>query len=134
MKSLAQEKAEFLLVVARRVVPEVAELDRAGLGHFYSIVDRALMGRPPEVRKQFAIFLGVVRWTPLFRYGVPFEKLRPERQDAVLRWFEDCPVGLLRTGFWGLKSVVFMGYYARTEVWEEIGYAPSFDSAERLHA
>ena len=47
------------------VVPEVAELDRAGLGHFYSIVDRALMGRPPEVLKQFAIFLVVVRWAPL---------------------------------------------------------------------
>jgi hypothetical protein len=134
MKSLAQEKAEFLLVVAERVVPEVAELDRTALGHFFAIVDRALMGRPPEVRKQFATFLGVLRWAPMFRYGAPFEKLQAERQDAVLGWFEDCPVSLLRQGFWGLKSLVFMGYYGRTEVWEEIGYAPSFDSTERLHA
>lgn len=134
MKSLQAEAEAFLLVVAQRIVPEVADLDDRGLAHFGAIVDRALGDRPEEVRKKFATFLGVLRWAPLLRYGAPFDRLSGGRQDAVLRWFEDAPIGLLRQGLWGLKSMVFMGYYGRSEVWEEIGYAPRFDSLERLRA
>jgi hypothetical protein len=52
----------------------------------------------------------------------------------VLRWFEDCPVGLLRKGFWGLKAMVFMGYYGQPETNELVGYAPELDGKARLHA
>ena len=134
MTSLNQGTEEFFRTVARRVVPEVADLDDRGLAHFAAIVDRALGDRPREVRKKFATFLGVLRWAPVLRYGAPFDRLSGARQDAVLRWFEDAPIGLLRQGLWGLKSVVFMGYYGRAEVWEEIGYAPSVDALERLRA
>jgi hypothetical protein len=109
MKSLSQEKAEFLQVLAARIVPETTELDAAGLGRFFGIIDEALQGRPAPVRRQFATFLGMLRWAPFVRYGNPFEKLRADRQDGVLRWFEDCPVGLFQKGFWGLKAMVFMG-------------------------
>jgi hypothetical protein len=68
------------------------------------------------------------------RYGRTFPALPPTRQDAVLRWFEGAPVGLLRQGTWGLKSMIFMGYYGRAEAWKEIGYAPTLDSLERLDA
>ena len=134
MKSLSQEKAEFLQVLAARIVPETTDLDAAGLSRFFGIIDEALQDRPASVRRQFAIFLGVLRWASLARYGSPFDKLRAERQDAVLRWFEDCPVSLLRKGFWGLKAMVFMGYYGQPETNELVGYAPEFDGRERLHA
>jgi hypothetical protein len=134
MKSLQPDKEAFLLVVARRVVPEVADLDDRGLVHFTAIIDRALADRPVDVRKKFVTFLGVLRWAPALRYGAPFDRLRLDKQDAVLRWFEDAPIGLLRQGLWGLKSMVFMGYYGRSEAWDEIGYAPTFDSLERLRA
>jgi len=134
MKSLSNEKAAFLQVLAARIVPETAELDVAGWSRFFSIIDEALLGRPPSVRRQFAAFLGVVRWVSLFRYGRPLETLRADRKDAVLRWFEDCPVGLLRIGFWGLKAMVFMGYYGQPETNELIGYAPEFEGRARLHA
>ena len=134
MKSLSQEKAEFLQVLAARIVPETAELDAAGLSRFFAIIDKALQDRPASVRRQFATFLGVLRWVSLFRYGGPLETLRAERQDAVLRWFEDCPVSLLRKGFWGLKAMVFMGYYGQPETNELVGYAPDFDGRAGLHA
>jgi hypothetical protein len=134
MKSLSQDKAAFLNVLAARIVPETAELDNAGLARFFGIIDETLQGRPPTVRRQFAAFLGLLRWAPVLRYGSPLEKLRPERQDVILRWFEDCPIGLLRKGFWGLKTMVFMGYYGQPETNELIGYAPSFDGGARLHA
>ena len=134
MKSLSHEKAEFLQVLAARIVPETTELDAAGLSRFFGIIDEALQDRPALVRRQFATFLGVLRWAPLARYGSPLDKLRAERQDAVLRWFEDCPVSLLRKGFWGLKAMVFMGYYGQPETNELVGYGPEFDGRAGLHA
>jgi hypothetical protein len=134
MKSLSNEKAEFLKVLAARIVPETTEFDAAGLSRFFAIIDAALQDRPPSVRRQFAIFLGVLRWVSLVRYGGPLEKLRVDRQNSVLRWFEDCPVGLLRKGFWGLKAMVFMGYYGQPETNELVGYAPELDGKARLHA
>jgi hypothetical protein len=134
MTSLNEEQAGFLRLLARRIVPEVAALDERGCAQLLAIIDRALLDRGPEVCRKFGVFLGVLRWAPMVRYGTAFPKLAPERQDAVLRWFESAPLGLLRQGLWGLKSMVFMGYYGRAEAWEEIGYAPSFDSLERLGA
>ena len=134
MKSLSQENAEFLGVLASRIVPETRELDGAGQARLFGIIDGALQDRDPSVRRQFGTFLGVLRWASLFRYGGPLEKLSAERQDAVLRWFEDCPVALLRKGFWGLKAMVFMGYYGQPETNDLVGYAPEFDGGARLHA
>jgi len=134
MKSLSQDKAQFLQTLAARIVPETTELDAAGSGHFFGIIDDALQDREASVRRQFAVFLGVLRWAPLVRYGVPLDKLSADRQDAVLRWFEDCPVSLIRKGFWGLKAMVFMGYYGHPETNELVGYAPDFDGRTGLHA
>jgi hypothetical protein len=134
MKSLPQEKAEFLRLIAGRIVPEFADLDLAGEARFFHIIDEALQAREPSVRRQFGVFLGVLRWAPLIRFGSPLDRLSPERQNASLRWFEDCPVSLLRKGFWGLKAMVFMGYYGQPETNELVGYAPSFDGRDGLHA
>jgi len=54
MKSLSQEKAETLRVLAGRIVPETADLDAAGMGRFFGLIDEALLERPPSVRRQFA--------------------------------------------------------------------------------
>jgi hypothetical protein len=134
VKSLSPEKAEFLRILAARIVPETAELDSVGMGRFFGIIDGALQGREPKVRRQFAAFLGVLRWAPLVRHGVPFDRLSDDRRDAVLRWFESCPVGLLKKGTWGLKTMVFMGYYGQPEIHHLLGYTPMFDGRNRLHA
>ena len=134
MKSLSQEKAEFLRVLAARIVPETAELDAAGMSRFFGLIDEALLERPPSVRRQFGTYLGLLRWAPLARFGGPFEKLSEDRQDAVLRWFESCPVGLLRAGFWGLKVLIFMGYYGQPETNAAIGYLPQRDGRAGLDA
>ncbi|HOC43632.1 MAG TPA: hypothetical protein PKJ99_11515 [Thermoanaerobaculales bacterium] len=134
MISLDDKCAAFLLVVARRIVPEVAALDEGGVAQLLAIIDRGLADRGADVCRKFATFLRVLRWAPVARYGRAFPALAAGRQDAVLRWFESAPVGLLRQGMWGLKSMVYLGYYGRPEAWEEIGYAPAFDSLERLGA
>jgi len=134
MRSLSREKAEFLRVLASRIVPETGGLDASGQGRFFAIIDETLGERKPAVRRQFAIFLAVLRWAPLVRYGGPFDRLPAERQHAVLRWFESCPVDLLRKGTWGLKTMVFMGYYGQPETNALVGYRPTFDGRDGLRA
>jgi len=36
------------------------------------IIDRALLDRGPEVGRKFSLFLDVLRWAPLVRYGATF--------------------------------------------------------------
>lgn len=134
MKSLSAAKARLLQLVACRVVPEVQELEPDRLVQFFAIIDRALQDRPEGVRRQFSVFLGVIRWAPLLRFGAPFDRLAPHQQDAWLTFLQSCPLSLLRKGFWGLKAIVFMGYYGQPEVWTEVGYAPQLRRKEALDA
>jgi hypothetical protein len=115
----------FLLVVGARIAPGIAELDGAALDRVAAIVERAIGARPPSLQRQLRLFLDVLRWAPLARYGRPFDRLRPEQQDAVLRWFHDAPLTPLRHGFWGVKTLIYMGYYGRPEAGAGIGYHPS---------
>ncbi len=133
MSPLSEKQWAFLIKVARRVVPETAALDAVGRERFVAIIGNALSDRPRNIRRQFALFLGVIRWAPLLRFGAPFDRLAPEHRDAVLRWFMDAPLGKLRSGFWGLRVLIFMGHYGQPEVWPAIRYTPSFRGNEMLH-
>jgi hypothetical protein len=128
MKSLSDAQAAFLSLVAETITPEVAALDAAGRARMTAIIDAALMERDAATRSKIGSFLTLIRIAPVIRYGRTFGGLDAGRRNGVLRWFESCPVGLLRKGFWGLKVLVFMGYYGQEETWSEIGYAPVFDA------
>ncbi len=124
----------FLLIVGQRIAPGIAELDAEGRARVAAIIAAAVDARPAALRRQLAAFLHVLRWAPLVRFGRPYDRLAPAEQDAVLRWFHDAPVAALRQGFWGVKTLVFMGYYGRPEAGAECGYQPSRDGNAVLHA
>ena len=124
---------EFLSCVAARIVPAVASFDEPATARFRAIVGKAIADRPASVRRQLALFLGVIRWLPAVRWARRFDRLAPEHRDAFLRFLMRAPLAKVRNGFWGLRALVFMGVYARPEAWPEISYAPSFKGNERLH-
>lgn len=126
--------SDFLFTVGARIAPGLSELDSNGRDGAAAIVARALASRTPAMRRQLALFLTVLRWAPVVRYGRPFDRLSPPQQDAVLRWFQDAPLTPLRQGFWGVKTLVYMGYYGRPELGAAIAYRPSRRGNERLHA
>jgi hypothetical protein len=125
---------EFLLLIGGRIAPGLARLDDGGRERVRAIIERAMTTRPAAVRRQLGVFLNLVRWAPLIRYGARFDRLDPAHQEAVLRWFQDAPIGRLRSGFWGLKTLIYMGYYGRPEAGHEIGYRPSRSGNDFLHA
>lgn len=132
MSALDEDQWALLMAVAARVTPETAGLDDTAKRDFRALIDTALGQRPAAVQKQFAGLLKIVRLAPVFRYGKPFDKLPPEKQDAVIAWFQDAPVTLLRKGLWGLKAMVFMGYYGRPEAATRVGWTPTFDGNTEL--
>jgi hypothetical protein len=124
----------FLLTLAARIVPWSSGLTPDRRAACVELIADALGGRPVAMRRQFALFLAVLRWAPVVRYLRPFDRLDGDRQDAVLRWFQDCPLQIVRSGFWGVRTLIFLGCYGHPDVGPSIAYTPSTDGNAVLHA
>ena len=109
--------------VAETVVPEAGRLDAAGWDELERLVEKALERRDEAVKRQMGLLFKVIELLPILRYGRPFTKLGAAERTRFLAALEDAPVLLLRRGFWGLRTLVYLGYYARPEAGREIGYA-----------
>ncbi len=119
-----------LQIVSSIVVPGFATLEQPRRERCLHIIDDALGERPESMRRQLALFLRVLNIAPYFRWGRSLARVDTVASERYLRWFQDAPIAKIRQGFWGLKTLIFMGYYGQSEVWPELGYAPDIDSPE----
>lgn len=108
--------------LARSIVPEAARLDEAGWAELEATVEAALAKRPPDMRRQLAVFVRLLDFLPRLRWLRPFRKLSDEQRTRFLRGIETSRIFLVRRGFWGLRTLVYMGYYGRPQAHAEIGY------------
>lgn len=111
-----------LRAIACTAVPDAARLDEESWGELEGIMERAIAARPQRVRRQLAALVRLIGIIPVLRYGRPFAALDGARRARVLSWLEDSPLLLARRGFWGVRTLVYMGYYARPAAAAEIGY------------
>jgi hypothetical protein len=130
--SLAPVRPAFR-ALAVCLLPETRQLDEDGWRAAEEIVETALADRPAAVRRQLTLFIRVASWLPVVRYGRPFPALSDKQGRRVLEALQNGPVLALRRGVWGLRTLVFMGYYGQEAVRRAIGYAadPSGWSARR---
>ncbi|HEY2365981.1 MAG TPA: hypothetical protein VGH87_06325, partial [Polyangiaceae bacterium] len=91
-------------------------------------LDGYLAQMPEPLRRDFLRLLAFVEHVaPLgCKLASRFTRLSAADQDRVLAWMESNSEGMLRGGFDGLKSCVFMGYYRDPRTWKVIGYAGPF--------
>jgi hypothetical protein len=108
--------------LAAAIVPEAEGLDSAGWDRVEAIVEDALAQRPPAMRRQLVLFVRVLDLLPVFRWGRPFRRLDPARRTRLLHGVQGSPIFLIRRGFWGLRTLVYMGYYGRIEGYRAVGY------------
>ncbi len=66
--------------------------------------------------------LVLLEWLPLLRYGRRLSRLDPARRLAFLERVEAAPLVVVRRGFWGLRTLILMGYYGRPAAAAAIGY------------
>ena len=108
--------------LATAIVPESAQLDEAGWAELETIVETALSKRPPGMRRQLAVFVRLLDFLPRLRWLRPFRKLDADARARFLRGIQSSRLFLFRRGFWGLRTLVYMGYYARPQAYAEIGW------------
>lgn len=108
--------------LARTIVPEAEVLDDAAWSEVERIIEQGLASRPRSVRRQLRMLVRVLDLIPLLRYGRTFRSLDRERRTRFLLAVQDASSLLLRRGFWGLRTLVFMGYYGRADAAAAIGY------------
>jgi hypothetical protein len=108
--------------VAATVVPEAVRLDEQAWLELEQIIGGALEAKPAGLRRQLLLFIRALDVLPVFRYGRTFQGLDPTRRESFLLGIQDAPLLLLRRGFWGLRTLIFMGYYGREQGRAETGY------------
>jgi hypothetical protein len=122
MTMLSPVRAIFRAVVFT-VVPEANQLDEQSWRELETLVEMTLQDRPPAMQRQIRLFLRMIQWLPVFRYGRSFTSLSAERQIRVLCYLQDHRIELIRCGFWGVRTLALLGFYGRAEGVRAIGYA-----------
>lgn len=108
--------------LATTIVPEAVALDDGAWNEVEQIVEQGLKSRPAAMRRQLRLFVRVLELLPLLRFGKTFRSLDHERRTRFLLAVQDAPLLLLRRGFWGIRTLVYMGYYSRSGARAEVGY------------
>ena len=104
------------------MVPDAAALDETGWRAMDASIAEALAKRPPAMRRQLALFIRILDTLPVFRWGRRFHALGAARRARFLDALQYSPIPLLRRGVWGVRTLVFLGYYARADVQAALGY------------
>lgn len=108
--------------LATTIVPEATRLTTGEWLEVEAIIEDYLSRRPAAIRRQLRLFVRVLGLAALARFGRSLTALDPERRTRFLAAVQDSPILLLRRGFWGLRTMVYLGYYSRAEAAGEIGY------------
>jgi hypothetical protein len=122
MTMLSPVRPIFRAVVCT-VVPEADQLDEPSWQELETVVEATLRDRSPAMMRQLRLFLRGMQWLCIFRYGRGFTSLSAERRRRVLLYLQDHRIELIRCGFWGVRTLAFLGYYGRAEAVQAIGYA-----------
>jgi hypothetical protein len=104
---------------ADRSIPSADDTDVVGF------IDEYMARMNDPMRDDLAKLFAYVEHLAPLRCGFAsrFTRLAASEQDRVLAALEASDQDLLRGGFAGLKSLVFMGYYRDPRTWKILGYA-----------
>lgn len=116
--------------VAKTIVPEAESLDEKSWEEMEAIIEQGLVSRPAKIRRQLRLFVRALNLLPIRSYGKSFRSLDRDKRTAFLLSVENSPLLLLRRGFWGVRTFVFMGYYNLDSVRASIGYRAHPDGWE----
>lgn len=120
-----QPLARPLRPLVEAFVPATQALDDAGFLRLVARIDERLGNEPPALQRQLKLLVRVLTFLPLFLHLRTMGGLRPEQRVALLHRLQDGPVGKLRLGVWGLRTLVFLGWYGDPQVAASLGWRPT---------
>ena len=119
-----RENARFRAILTA-VVPEAAAFGDDDWRAAEAIIGGAVAKRPASMRRQIGLFVRALDLVSLVRHLRPFAALSAEERSGLLERLGSSSLLPLRRGVWGVRTLAFMGYYARPEAAEAIGYRAS---------
>ncbi len=121
--SFSPERFNVLVAFAARVAPPGADAVAVARG-----VDLTLSYGLEETRQDIGKLLGLFEnalpGLLLDGRALPFTRLSPEGQDAVLESWRTSRLALRRTGFQALRKLCLQAYWIQESSWKAIGYDP----------
>lgn len=109
--------------MAATIVPELRTADEDIWRRTEAIITEGLSGRSNAIARQLVFFMRLVNVLAVFRFLRPFTALDDVRRLRFLSALENAPVLVIRRGVWGLRTLVFMGYYGQDDVQARMGYS-----------
>ena len=106
-------------------VPEARRLDETQWLEAEELAEGLLAGRPAAVGRQVVFLLRAIDVLSRLRYGRGLVSLSPEKRLRLFSNLQGSRLLLLRRGVWGLRTLSFLGYYARPGARTAIGYDAS---------
>ena len=119
---MLQDLRPVVHTLAQAVVPEAAHLDAAGWADLDAIIEQALAARSPALGRQLRWLIRALQWLPFLYYGRPLTTLDPVRRSRFIERVQRAPFLVVRRGFWGLRTLLLMGYYGRPAGAAAVGY------------
>lgn len=120
--SLPGPLRRHLRPLARAFLPEAAGFTDADWTAMERIITEALAARPPRMRRQLGLLVRILDLVARLRLGRGLATAGDLRLRGLLESLERAPLLVLRRGVWGLRTLVFMGWYTRPEAAAAIGY------------
>jgi len=122
-ESVLPSLREPLRAIGNVVLPSPEALDEEGWREAEAIIEGALATKPASVKLQLRLFLRAVNLMPLVTTGKTLAALPIDQRARFLERIHRSPLLPLRRGLWGVRTLLFMGYYNQDRVRREIGYA-----------
>jgi len=122
-ESVLSSLQDPLRAIGSVVLPSTNVLDEEGWNRAERIIEGALASKPAGIKRQIRLFLRLVNVLPILSTGRTLTKLPLEKRAGFLQRFHRSPLMPLRRGMWGIRTLLFMGYYNQDQVRAGIGYA-----------
>lgn len=97
-------------------------MNKAQWTTFYCVIDNALAKRPAKMARQLKLFLNIINILSLIRFHRPLHRIDRSQRGRLLSSIQESKILLFRRGFWGIRTLVYMGFYANTETAAALGY------------
>lgn len=105
-------------------VPATAALDEAAVQQSLAASDRLVADRPAAVKRQIVLAITVLRVLAFCRHLRGLVSLEVDKRRAFLESLQESRLLKLRLAVWGLRTLLFAGYYGDPHRHAELHYRP----------
>ncbi len=123
---------EILMKVAPILAPGVRELPDREQEAMRRTIASTIEGLSVKVQRKLRLFVMLLRWLPMLRYGRSLGRLPETRKMAFFGSLQRSPLTPIRAGFLGVRTLIFMGYFGREGAGPEFSYDPSLEGNREL--